>query len=273
MEQPMLKSRPLGRIGLAILLLGVCFFPPLLLASDGSNGGGTFWEAVKGGPLSLVTFILGAVIVLILDKTVDFFREPIGEKIQDLLIVMKQGAAVLEGDGEMAYQLTATERTSNNALGTTTTQFSSTPTYSNGKPQATTYTLKDVVLMRWGRKAKFKGTIYGNAGTQSVWRANMTGSGTYVAMDHGPYTGTFYLQCECTNDPSFNNSQRLATADEKWAVTYVFTSVPAGGPYHFEGHWLLRSRDNNYAARFGTLTLRSANQPTRWQLIKMIILG
>lgn len=256
---------------LTFWFLALCITGPAFVFADEKSNWGKWLEAIQGGPWSLFSFLLGGAFLLIFDKTMEFFRESLGEKIQDLLILLKKGYAVLRGTGEMTYQLTATDRTRENVLGTIATAFPSPPTYSNGQLQATTYALEHVILMRWGRKAKFKGTIYGNTDTSSAWKAKMVGSGTYVGGGEGALMGTFYLQCECINDPKFNNPDRVAIEHDKWAVTYVFSSVPAGGPYQYKGHWLLCSRDNDYATRFGTITLHSDTSPALWNLIKMIV--
>jgi hypothetical protein len=250
------------------LLAWILVEPSLAHANDEVTLQGMI-NAFHSGFLELIKYLVVALVMLLMGKILSFFWHGLGDILEELLIAIKEKPAILKGTGEMAYQLTAAiGEIDDKPINHYTTPFPKLPTYKDGQPQAVKYELENVILMHWGKRARFKATLYGLIEDGQKWKAKITGSGTYVGDTNGT-RGDFYLQCEGVTNRAFGsiNSQPR----EVWAVTYVLRSFSSFQGYHFEGHWILRSADNYNQARFGTLVLKSDTQPTILKLFKMVL--
>jgi len=258
-------------LGIAIVVLLPGWYPAetnLALANDEVTVEGMI-TAFHYGFFELIKYLVVGLAMLLAGKLLSFFWHGLGDVFEELLIAIKEKPAILKGTGEMAYQLRAASgEIDDKAVNYYTTPFPKPPIYKDGQLQATKYEFENVILMHWGKRARFKATLYGLTEGEKKWKAKVIGSGTYVGDTKGTH-GDFYLQCEGTTDRDFGS--KVCQPRQVWAVTYVLRSFPSLGSYHFEGHWLLRSADNYNQVRFGTLILKSDTQPTIWKLLKMVL--
>lgn len=259
------------RIILSVLTFGWILGEPSFVCANAEITVSGMINAFQAGSFELIKYVVVGLVMLLVGKILSLFGNKIGDTVEGLLIAIKERPAILKGTGLMAYQLTAeTGELERKPVEYFVTPFPTQPTYKNGSLQATRYEFENVILMHWGKRARFKATLYGLVEGKQIWKAKVIGSGTHVGRTDGTL-GDFYFQCECATDQNFSSGNKGRQPRAVWAVAYVLRNFPSDAGYHFEGHWLLRSANNNSQARFGTINLKSGSRVTIGRLLRMVL--
>jgi hypothetical protein len=158
------------------LLSWILIQSSLALANDEVTVEGIM-NASHYGIFELIKYLMVGLAMLMAGKILSFFWHGLGDIFEELLIAIKEKPAFLQGTGVMAYQLTAASgEIDDKSVNCYTTPFPNSPTYRDGQPQATKYEYKNVILMHWGKRTRFKGTLYGLIEDEPKWRAKVMGA-------------------------------------------------------------------------------------------------